>query len=95
MRVEGDEEDEVDEQMLVHTPTRYYLRARTCTHQQLSSRHPTPAAVAIYTGQGLHTSSGNAIGTRATYGSLPYNTTYHIRTPTRPLSHVDLIALRQ
>ena len=54
----------------------YHLRAHTCTHHQLPSRHPTPAAGAIYMGQGLHTSSGNTVGTtttlHTTYGSPPY-----------------------
>ena len=51
----------------------YHLCARTCTHHQLPSRHPTPAAVAIYTGQGLHTSSGNAVSTTTTYGPPPHH----------------------
>ena len=83
--VGGHEEDKVDEQVLAHTPTTFVVRACTCTHQQLSSRHPMPAAVAIYTGQGLHTSSGNAVGTTTTYRSPPYYVS-HPHTHPPPLT---------
>ena len=74
----------------------YHLRAHTCTHHQLSSRHPTPAAAAVYMGQDLHTSSGNTVGTTTTYGSPPYYVSHqHTHTPALSVSHVDLIALRQ
>ena len=83
--VEGHEEDKVDEQVLAHTPTTFVVRACTCTHQQLSSRHSTPAAVAIYTGQGLHTSSGIAVGTTTTYRSPSYYVS-HPHTHPPPLT---------
>ena len=50
----------------------YRLLTALAPTTSFPSRHPTPAAGAIYTGQGLHTSSGNAVGTTTTYGSPPY-----------------------
>ena len=97
MRVIGDGEDEEDEQVRRRRRPRSH-RPATCSSHPLdsTSRHPTPPAAAIYTSQGLRSSSCSTVSRHGEHHPNLWTTsllltTYHISAPPAP-SHCHVWA---